>query len=269
MIAALAMGARILGSYSHGEAAKKGASFVLRRLIGDSGELLHRYRDGHAAIDANANDYAFFILGLLELFKATFEPEYLKKAMDFQERMIEHFWDEDSGGFFLTADTSEELPSRPKELYDGAMPSANSVAFANMFALSRLTGDAKWEEKAKDMIGTFAEAVKRQTSAFSYFLTGLEFALGKGAEVVIAGEANSPEVERMLSAARENFMPNSVVILKTSKNAEKLSELAPFTGPLTPVEGKATAYVCTGFACKKPTSDPEELSKAMKESLEE
>ncbi len=269
MIAALAMGARILGSYSYAEAARKGASFVLRRLTGESGELLHRYRDGHAAIDANANDYAFFVLGLLELFKATFEPEYLKKAMDFQEHMVEHFWDEESGGFFLTADTSEELLSRPKELYDGAMPSANSVAFNNMLALSRLTGEAKWEQKAKDMIGTFADAVKRQTSAFSYFLAGLEFALAKGAEVVIAGEANSPDAERMLSAATENFMPNSVVILKTSKNAEKLSEIAPFTESLIPAEGKATAYICTGFACSTPTSDPQELSKAIKEVREE
>ncbi len=266
MIAALAMGARILGNYSYAEAAKKAVSFITRRLTDESGGLLHRFRDGHAGIEANANDYAFFIQGLLELFKATFEPDLLAKAAGFQARMIDHFWDDENGGFYLTANTAEKLPSRPKELYDGATPSANSTAFSNLLLLSRLTGDSKWEEKATELSRTFSGAVKRSLSAFAHFMTGLEFALGDGKEVVIVGKASAPDFERMLSVVNGKYLPHSVVIAKSPRNEAGLAKVAPYTEPLKEIDGKATAYVCSGFACGKPTNDVEELNKTLSAS---
>ncbi len=265
-IAALAMGARILGNYSYAEAAKKAASFITRRLTDESGGLLHRFRDGHAGIEANANDYAFFIQGLLELFKATFEPNLLVKAADLQAGMIEHFWDDENGGFYLTANTAEKLLSRPKELYDGATPSANSTAFTNLLLLSRLTGDSKWEEKAAELSRTFSGTVKRSLSAFAHFITGLEFALGDGKEVVIVGKASSQDVEKMLSVFNNKYLPDSVAIAKSTRNEAGLAKIAPYTEPLTEINGKATAYVCSGFACEKPTTDVAELNKMLSAS---
>jgi len=260
MIAALAMGSRILGNYTYIEAAKRAAAFIQRRLRDENGALLHRFRDEESGIQANANDYAYYILGLLELFRATFEPEYIQRAIDFQEQMIENFWDHENGGFYLTSKTAEQLPTRPKELYDGAIPSANSVALSNLMILSRLTGNTRWEKHADEMVSAFAGSIKKQLSAFSYFLCNLVFVLGKKFEVVIAGEATSPDTEKMLSVLDNKYAPNTVVVLKNSQNAAQLSGIAPFTDPLQPLAGKATAYVCTGFACGTPTTDPKELA---------
>ncbi len=260
MIAALAIGSRILGNYSYIEAAKKAAAFIHRRLTDETGALLHRFRDEESGIQANANDYAFFILGLLELYRATFEPEYIHRAIDFQQQMMENFWDYENGGFYLTSKTAEQLPTRPKELYDGAIPSSNSVAFSNLLILSRLTGDTRWEQHADEMVSAFAGSIKKQLSAFSYFLCGLEFALGKKYEIVIAGETPSPDTEKMLSVLDNQYAPNTVVLLKNSQNTAQLAKIASFTDPLQPLAGKATAYVCTGFACGTPTTDPKELA---------
>ncbi len=260
MIAALAMGSRILGNYSYIEAAKKAAAFIQRRLTDETGALLHRFRDEESGIKANANDYAFFIFGLLELFRATFEPEYIHRAIEFQEQMIENFWDHESGGFYLTSKSAEQLPTRPKELYDGAIPSANSVAFSNLLVQYRLTGNTRWKQYADEMVSTFAGSIKKQLSAFSYFLCGLELTVGKKHEIVIAGEAGSADTEKMLSVLDQRYIPHAVVILKNSQNAAQLAEIASFTDPLKPVAGKTTAYVCSGFACGTPTTDPKELA---------
>ncbi len=260
MIAALAMGSRILGNYSYIEAAKKAAAFIQRRLTDETGTLLHRFRNEESGIKANANDYAFFIFGLLELFRATFEPEYIHRAIEFQEQMIENFWEHESGGCSLTSKSAEQLPARPKELYDGAIPSANSVAFLNLLILSRLTGNTRWEQYADEMVSTFAGSIKKQLSAFSYFLCGLELTVGKKHEIVIAGETGSADTEKMLSVLDQRYIPHAVVILKNSQNESQLSEIASFTDPLKPVAGKTTAYVCSGFACGTPTTDPKELA---------
>jgi len=260
MIGALAMGARILDNDSYAEAAKNAASFITRHLTDEAGGLLHRFRDGHAGIEATANDYAFFIQGLLELFKATFEADYLIRAVSLQAHMIKHFWDEENKGFYLTAHTAEKLPSRPKELHDGATPSANSIAFSNLLLLSRLTGESTWQEKAMEMSHLFAGTVKHSHSAFAHFMTGLECAVGSGFEVVIAGRASSPETQKMLATVKEKYLPNSVVILKSSENQAELAEIAPYTKPLKELNGTPTAYVCSHFACAEPTNDVEKLN---------
>ncbi len=140
MIAAFALGARILDKSEYAETAKNAVKFVLTNICNDSlslkethGHLPHRYRDDEAGITAYADDYAFLIWGLIELYKTTSDMSYLEYALMLQEKMISDYWDNEKGGFFLTAkDKKNELPVRPKELYDGAIPSANSVSFMNM-----------------------------------------------------------------------------------------------------------------------------------------
>jgi uncharacterized protein YyaL (SSP411 family) len=156
MIAALALGARILNKPEYESAARKAADFVLQKMQDESGRLYHRYRDGELAVDAHAGDYAFLIHGLLNLYQTSYDLALAEKAQAFQQKMIANFWDEANGGFFSTPGGSVELPVRPKELYDGAIPSANSVALFNLLLLSRLTGDAKWEERAQSQIRAFA-----------------------------------------------------------------------------------------------------------------
>ncbi len=255
MIAALAIGARVLNKPEYENAARKAAEFVLSNMRDKSGRLYHRFRDGELAVEAQASDYAFLIMGLLSLYQATFDLTFAEQAQALQERMIEDFWDEHNGGFFSTPKGSVDLPVRPKELYDGAIPSANSVALFNLVSLSRMTGDPRWENRAQAQIQAFAGTVKSQPQAFTYFLSALDFALRPGQEVIIAGEPQASDTRQLLAALNLNFTPNKVAIVKSDQNAERLAKFAGYTDGLQVIEGKATAHVCRGGACTDSTSD--------------
>ncbi|MFC1859339.1 thioredoxin domain-containing protein [Thermodesulfobacteriota bacterium] len=172
MIAAFALGARILDNEEYARIAQKSVHFILSNLRDRKGKLLHRFRDREAGITAHADDYAFLILGLLELYETTCDQALLTQAVNLQEQMLEDYWDQEKGGFFLTAERSQELPARPKELYDGAIPSGNSVAFHNLLKLTKLTGKDQWERQAHELARAFLGTVNTQPQAFTYFLSG-------------------------------------------------------------------------------------------------
>ncbi|MDH3879293.1 MAG: thioredoxin domain-containing protein, partial [Desulfobacterales bacterium] len=259
MMAAFSLASRILNNPEYARAAEKSAQFILTKMRDDRGRLFHRFRDGELAVEAQAADYAFLIYGLLNLYQATFNLAYAEEAAALQEKMLQDFWDPDSGGFFSTANQSEALPVRPKELYDGAIPSANSVSLLNLLWLARLTGDPKWDNHAHDQLRAFAGTVKAQPSAFAFFLLGVDFALRPGQEVVIAADPEKAEAQQMLAALNLNFAPHKVALVKSKQNAERLAKFAGYTDGLQLVKGKATAHVCKGFACKEPTSDVEAM----------
>ena len=259
MIAALSQGARVLDKPEYAAAAEKSAQFILTRMQADDDRLFHRFREGELAVEAQAADYAFLIHGLLNLYQATFNLSYAEKAAALQEKMLADFWDPDKGGFYSTANEGEALPVRPKELYDGAMPSANSVSLLNLLWLSRLTGDPQWDTKAQEQMRAFSGTVKAQPTAFTYFLLGVDFALRPGQEVVITGDPNKTDAQQMLAALNLNFAPHKVALVKSDQNAERLAKFAGFTDGLELSQGKATAHICKGFACKQPTSDVQEM----------
>ncbi|MGD9044409.1 MAG: thioredoxin domain-containing protein [Desulfobacterales bacterium] len=259
MIASLSLAARILNKPEYARAAQNSAEFMLTKMRDRHGRLFHRFRDGELAIEAQAADYAFLIFGLLNLYQATFDLTYAEEAAALQKTMLHDFWDEAGGGFFSTANESAELPVRPKELYDGAIPSANSVALLNLLWLARLTGDPKWDTKAREQIRAFAGTIKSQPTAFTYFLLGIDFAIRPGQEVVISGEPDKSDARKLLSALNLNFTPNKVTLVKSDQNAERLAKFAGYTDGLQIVKGKATAHVCKGFACKEPTSDAQTM----------
>ena len=175
MIAALAMGARILERPEYALTAQKTVRFISDNMRDSYGRLLHRFRDGEAGIPANANDYAFFIMGLLELYRTLFDPDVLAQAISLQEQMLNEYWDEENCGFFLTAKGNQDLPVRPKEIYDGALPSANAVSLLNMLHIARLTGDTRWENRASEIVRAYSGTVESYPSAYTHFLLGISF----------------------------------------------------------------------------------------------
>jgi uncharacterized protein YyaL (SSP411 family) len=259
MIAALALGARILNRSEYEKAARKAAGFILSKMRDENGRLYHRFRDGELAVEAHAGDYAFLIHGLLSLYQTTYDLTFAEQAKMLQEKMIECFWDKENGGFYSTPNGSVELPVRPKELYDGAIPSANSVALFNLVFLSRLTGDPRWEERAQAQIRAFAGTLKSQPQAFTYFLCALDFVLRPGQEIIIAGEPQSTDTRQLLSALNLNFTPNKVAIVKSGANAERLAKFAGYTDGLQVIEGQATAHVCRDGSCTDSTSDTQTM----------
>ena len=147
MIAALAKGAQVLGESAYARAADKAAKFILKTLKGPDGRLLRRYRTGEAALAAYLNDYAFFVWGLLELYEATFKPAWLEAAIHYTNDMLDLFEDTENGGLFFTGKGNEALITRSREVYDGALPSGNSVAALNLFRLHRMTGNGTFRAK--------------------------------------------------------------------------------------------------------------------------
>ncbi len=175
MIAALALGARVLERPDYADAARQAVQFVLTRMRDSNGRLCHRFRGGDLAVGAMGADYAFLIHGLLQLYGATFDAAFAEEARTLQEEMIRDFWDEKDGGFFSTRSGADGLPVRPKEIYDGALPSINSVALHNLLILGRMTGETGWTARASDLIRAFAGTVGTQPTAYTYFLCGLDF----------------------------------------------------------------------------------------------
>jgi len=265
MIAAFAKAAQALGEPAYADAAAKAADFVLGKMRTGQRRLLHRYRDGQAALQATVDDYAFLIWGLIELYGATFDVERLGSAIELNEDLIEHFWDDERGGLFFTASDGEELLVRQKEVYDGAVPSANSVAMLNLLRLGRMTANPSLDEKAAAIAKAFAGTVRQFPSAHTQFMVAVDFALGPVREIVVVGKPTAPDTLAMLNTIRGPFLPNKVVLLRPiGQGVAAIDRLARFTEGLTAIDGKATAYVCVDHACNLPTTRPDQMLKQMR-----
>jgi len=265
MIAALAMGARILGRSAYLEAANRSIHFILKSMR-ENGHLLHRYRDGEAAVKGFLNDYAFLVWGLLEVYEAGFDQNILQEAVRINDLMVELFWDESDGGFFLTADDGEPLLIRPKEIYDGALPSGNSIALANLLRLKLLTGNTELGRLAEKTVTTFAGRLKEVPGGYTQFLSGLHEAFIPSTEIVIVGSPQKEDTQRLLEIINRTFRPNTAIHLKDPAADNKiLAELAPFTENHTVMHNRTTAYVCRNFTCNAPTNDPDQLVKLLQD----
>jgi hypothetical protein len=255
MIAALARAAGALQDPDLAMAASRAADFLLEVMRTPEGRLMHRYRRG-VDIQANLDDYAFLIWGLIELYEAIFDVKYLKAAVHLNEVMEQHFWDKEAGGFFFTADDGEELLVRKKEYYDGALPSGNSIALLNLLRLLHLTGDTSLEEKAALLARSALPAVSAQPLGYTMLLCALDYALGPTYEVALAGSLEDVGLKEMLAAIRIRFLPNKAVVLVSGS---EIVNVAPFTRDLVPVKGKAAAYVCSDHVCQLPATSAAEL----------
>jgi uncharacterized protein YyaL (SSP411 family) len=260
MIASLAKGAQALDEPGYSDAASAAANFILNKLRRKDERLLHRWRLREAAVEANADDYAFFIWGLLELYEAIFDTRYLKAAIELNRIFIEDFWDAQAGGFFFTGAQGERLLVRQKLIYDGAVPSANSISMLNLLRLGAMTADSKLLEMASKSAEAFSETVRQAPSVYAQLMCAVDFAVGPSAEVVITGNPRARDTEAMLEALRGAFVPNKVVIFRpTTEDSPDIDDITGFTKELKSIDGKATAYVCRGQKCDLPTTDPEEM----------
>jgi uncharacterized protein YyaL (SSP411 family) len=260
MIAAMAKGAQVLDRPDWAEAAAEAARFVLTRLRDERGRLLHRYREGEAAVPGMLDDYAFLIWGLLELYEVGFEADTLKTALELADNTIDHFLDEKDGGFFFTADDGEEILFRQKDSYDGAIPSGNSVIMLDLLRLSRITGRSDLEQKAIGVSRAFARNIGQIPSAYSQLIVALEFLAGPQFEIVVAGKPGAQDTQAMLDAVRRSFLPNRVLLLRPQgAGSGAIAAIAPYTKDMKAEGGRATAYVCRNFACAKPVRTVEEM----------
>ncbi len=223
-----------------------------------SGRLWKRSRAGQAGVPAVLDDYAFTSHGLLTLYFATGEIRYLQSARELVEHALQEFWDKERGGFFLTARDGEALFSRPRESYDGALPSGNGVLAGVLLELARYTGDTRFEDRARELLRALAEDVSRAPFGHTRTLLALDFSIGPALEIVLVGRAGEPVFEEMQRVVRSSYRGHLVLHVKNTLDPEAVAALtrqAPFTEPLVAKDDQPTAYVCRQFACEVPLHD--------------
>jgi uncharacterized protein YyaL (SSP411 family) len=255
MISALAYGGAALDEKKYIDAAARAADFTLTTLRRD-GRLMRYYRDGKVIDLAYLDDYAFVIMGLLDLYEATFDARRLSDAKELAERMIELFTDEGRGGFYLTGNDAERLIVRSKPAYDGAVPAGNSVAALVLFKIGRLTMDMRFTNEAERLLKAFSGQIRQSSTSLSAMLIALDFSIGPAREVVIAADAQQPDTIEMLKLINSKFLPNTVVLFhQTGKAGEAIEKIVPFVKFQVAINGKATAYVCQNYICKQPVTE--------------
>ncbi len=256
IIAALARAARVLGEPRYLAAARTALSCILTRLKTPEGRLLHRLCKGEAALAATLDDYAFLIWGLIECYEAGFAVSDLKTALALQEVLDRRFRDP-AGGYFATADDGEPLLARLKESHDGAVPSGNAVTMMNLLRLGRLTGEARREEGAAALAHAFGGRLSRMPAAHCQWMAGLESLAAPSCEVVIAGRPGGEDTAGLLAALGRHYLPTLTLLLRPEgEEGPEIVALAPFTREMEAIDGRAAAYVCRGFSCLPPVTDP-------------
>ncbi|MGB6382636.1 MAG: thioredoxin domain-containing protein, partial [Syntrophobacteria bacterium] len=265
MIAAMAKAYKALGNQTYVDAARRSVSFILEHLKKPGPRLYRRYRDGEVVYPGYLDDYTNFVWGLIELYEATFEVSYLEEALGLNHVMIDLFWDETHGGFFYSGKDNEVLIKQSKEIYDGAIPSSNSVAALNLVRLGHITGDRDLVNRAEQLTGTFAKRIKAYPSAYTQFLAALDFMIGPSREIVIVENKNGGSSRAMIETIHAHFLPNEVLLLRPSGQAgEEITAVAPFVKELQSADDQPVVYICENHSCRQnPITEVEPLKAAL------
>ena len=262
MIAAFARAGRLLGRDDYVADAQRAAAFIQAELWrAADATLLRRFRQGQAGVEGYAEDYAYLISGLLELFQADGDPKWLDWALTLQRRQDELFWDDNEGGWFSTTGADPSVLLRLKEEYDGAEPAASSVAVLNLLVIAHLTGAA--DPKIDRTFGMFANNASMRGRAVPMMLAALSTYHSGLPQIVVAGEPGDAGTLALTAELRRRYMPTAIVVLLLDRHRAAVSRLLPWTTALDRKNGQATAYVCRDFACDMPATTPEELIRVL------
>jgi uncharacterized protein len=254
MLAAFADAGRILKHPDYVDAAIRNATFLRDKLY-LNGRLKHSYKNGEAKIQGLLEDYAYFGLALVSLYRATFDSQWLVLALNLAETITRHFAD-DAGGFFSTADDAEALIVRPKNFFDSPMPSENAATAELLLVLSRYTDNRTWETLAMNTLKSMTEAMRKQPNGFASLLCALEIVFAPPQEIAVF--ANQDEAKEMLELIETHASPHAVVALVENETNPLLTRL-PFLQQRGRIDGKATVYVCEAGVCKLPVTTLEAL----------
>ena len=252
-IIALAQAGFVLDEQEYLNAAIRIHKFIESQMTTKDDRLYLRYRDGEAAHVGQLEDYAVYALGLLELYRSTLDAAYLEKAIHRAEQMVELFEDSERGGYFMTASDGETLIARPKETYDGAIPSGNSVAAMVLQRLALLTGEGKWQDAAARQMQFLANAIWDYSGSSCLGVLAMMDALYPHRELVCCTSGSTPA--ELLSYLKEHPADNLQILLKTEGNSDRLAKSAPFTANYPVPKQGVTYYLCEDGACRAPTSE--------------
>jgi uncharacterized protein len=258
MFQAYAEAGRVLGREDYVQAAVRNAGFLLAELRPD-GELKRTWRDGAARIDAFLEDHALLADALLSLYQATFDPHWVAEARALGDRILARFWDDDDGLFHDSAVGGERLVVRPRDVYDNATPSGNSAAALALLRLATFTGEPRYERVGTRVLRTMGELLRRAPMGFGHLLAALDFHLATPQEVAMVGDPAAEDTRALLDVVNERYRPNTILALGRPDQTREVAELIPLLADRGTVDGRATAYVCQRFTCRRPVTEAGQL----------
>ena len=261
MISAMAEAGRVLGIKRYIDGAMRAADFLLSVHRTSQGTLLRTSRQGRAHLDGVLEDYAYLAEGLIDLYEASGQERYLTAALQFGERMVDSFRDEDQGGFYTTAKTHETLIIRAREGADGATPSGNAVAVSALARLSFHYNRQDLREAAIGGIRAYGRQIARYPRAFAKSLAEVDLLAEGPIELAFVGAPNDPGLEALQLAVREVFLPHRVI---ASSDGTGTPTGHPLLAGKGLVEGKAALYICRNFSCQRPLTDPREVAESLR-----
>jgi uncharacterized protein YyaL (SSP411 family) len=257
MVHSLAEAGRATGRTEWISAAARCADFLLAELR-PAGRLLRTWKDGRAKIDAFLEDHALLADALLALYEATFEPRRLDEARALADAMLERFWNEEEGAFYDTAADAEKLVVRPRDLFDNATPSGNSVAVGVLLKLGRILGEPRYAQVGRRVLESLVEVSGRVPMGFGHLLCAMDFELATPREVAFIGTPGEAETDALTRVAARAYLPNTVVVLGRGGGGEEPA--IPLLEGRGRVDGRPAAYVCERYACRRPVTEPAELA---------
>jgi uncharacterized protein len=265
MIGAFARAGRLLENGSAYVAIACRAAEFIRTHLWNAGSstLLRRFRDGHAAVEGYAEDYAYLTFGLIELFQADGDPRWLEWALTLTRRLDELFWDPVDGGWYSTSGNDPSVLLRLKEEYDGAEPAASSIAVLNLLMLSHLTGDAAMNAKIDDTFRAFGRVMATQGRAVPMMLAALSTYYAGVLQIVVAGDPEATDMRAVRAVLRRHYLPSAVVVPLAPGRRDVVGRLLPWTTAMETRDGRATVYVCRDFACQMPVTSPDEFERQL------
>jgi uncharacterized protein len=256
MLRAVADAGRVLDRPDLVMAAEANARFLLTHLR-QGGRMRRSYKDGRAPLPGYLEDQAAVGDGLLGLYEATFDAQWLDEVRSLVTEMLPAFWDEDAVAFFDTAADQERLVARPQDVTDNAIPSGTSLAVDVLLRAGMLLGESAWIDRARATLERLAPTAARAPLAFGRLLTALDFHLGRIVELAVVGQLADPQTQRLLQVVRDRYLPNRLVAVAPEEGG------TPLLADRRALNGKATAYLCEHFVCQAPTHDPAELARQL------
>ncbi|MBN1552420.1 thioredoxin domain-containing protein [bacterium] len=264
MIAALAKAGAVFQRHDYINAAERAVRFITTELFIDKTTICHSFYKGNTGIKGFLDDYAFLVLGLIELFQATFHVEYLERSVELGLFMIDQFKASDGNGFSFTQRGVESPFVPPKNIFDSVIPSGNSVIIYNLIRLHHLTGKAIFRETAEKYLYEMSGSIQEHPSAFTMLLISLMFEIATPCEIIITGQPEKNTTEKVLEYLHEAYLPDTVILYAHSEsNWENLKRIAPFI-EMYPSGEHLRMYLCSNHACREPVENLDMLKTLLK-----
>ena len=251
MLASLAEAARVLKRDDYLRAARRAGEFLLDQMMDEDGRLYRTHKDGISKLNGYLEDYANLIDALLELYQSTFEDMWFVAARQLADTALLRF-PADDGGFYDTSDDHEALIVRPRNVQDNVTPSGNGMMAKQLLRLSAYTGEARYDEAAREVLRKLSDAMRQYPQAFAESLNAADMLVQGVAEVAVIGDMNDETTIQVLDELQQPFRPNLVTAY--ARDDVLQHDSIPLLSARSKIDGATAVYVCRNFVCKLPAT---------------